>query len=122
VVLYCTERDWIQERKQTPINLTLTQKELIEMKTLPTLTLILAAGFMAASANAATLSSKAAVTESTLAQRTTTVAMAKAFDPAPINSKTAVSTGTSEQVKVSRTQNCSKPMDMASNTCEMHCR
>jgi len=94
------------------------------MKTLTKLTLstILAAGLFVGSATAATLSSKAALTDSLQSRTATTTVAAKPVAATTISSKAEKAPGTAQQVAVSRTQNCSKPMDVASNTCEMHCR
>ncbi len=92
------------------------------MKTLRILsiTAILAAGLMAG-AEASTLSSKANLVSGFVARPATSVA-ATPIDTAAISSKADAKVGTSEQVKVSRTQDCSKTMDVASNICEIHCR
>lgn len=94
------------------------------MKTLTkvTLSMILAAGLFAGSATAATLNSKAALTDSLQSRKATATVAASPLNAAAISSKSEKAPGTAQQVSVSRTQNCSKPMDMASATCEMHCR
>lgn len=94
------------------------------MKTLSKLTLatVLATGFFALSANAATPSSKAALVNSTIARPAVALVSGKAVETSAISSKSAKPAGASEQVAVSRTTQCSKPMDMASNTCTMHCQ
>lgn len=94
------------------------------MKTLTKLTLstILAAGLFAGSATAATLSSKASLTNTLQTRPATTQVATAPTDKTIISSKAEKAPGTAEQVAVSRTQNCTKPMDMASSTCKMHCQ
>lgn len=101
-----------------------TNNERSKMRTLTKLTLstLLAAGLFAGSATATTLSSKAALTQGVQARPVTAVVADKPLDTAAISTKADKAPGTAQQVAVPRTQHCSKPMDMASNTCKMHCR
>lgn len=94
------------------------------MKTISKFTLatLLAAGLFAVSANASLVSSKAALINASQVRPATATLAAKSVDTASISSKAEKAPGTAKTVTVARTQNCSKPMDMASATCEMHCR